>query len=146
MVGMDSLDSLMVSALWTQTKIGLNDELQNRHFGKSYWVSTVRYPGAGWQTAAFDRKRIFWLMRPIFRVNEMDSPFRAFLNHCTAIIVLAEAAPESWPKGMQWNEPSEASWLEARTKILNEAPKDDDPQEVVDFYSALRSRYYCAHR
>ena len=136
----------MLASLWTKTKVGPNDELRNQHDGRAYWISTVRYPGAGWQTAVFDRKRICWLMRPIFRVNEMVSPFRAFLNHCTAIIVLAEAAPESWPKGMQVNEPSERSWLEARTKILNGAPKDDDPQRLIEVYAALRSQHHCAHR
>ncbi len=142
---MDPLDGMMVSALWTGTKLGPNDELLTQHAGKTYWVSTIRYPGAGWQTGVFNRKRVLWLMRPIFRVNEMDGATRALLNHFTAIIMVAEAAPETWPKGMNWTEPSESSWLEARAKTLIESPRDN-LEGLVKFYSTLRSKYHCAHR
>lgn len=142
----DTLDGSMVAALWTETRIGPNDELPNRHDGKTYWISTLRYPGAGWQTAAFNRERVLWLMRPMFRINEMASPVLAFLNHCTAIILVAEVKPQSWPKGMKWAEPSETIWLEARARIMSELPKENDPAAIVRFYSAIRSRYKCTHR
>jgi hypothetical protein len=141
-----TLESMMVAALWTETKVGPNDELLNRHNGKAYWISTLRYPEAGWQTAVFDRKRILWLTRPIFRVNEMEDPFIALLNHCAAIIVVAEATPQSWPKGMKWSEPSEASWLTARARVMSEPPEASDPAAIIHFYDDLRRRYECIHR
>jgi hypothetical protein len=138
-------ESMMVAALWTETKVGPNDELPNQYDRKAYWISTIRYPEAGWQTAVFNRNRLLWLMRPIFRINEMEDPFRALLNHCTAIIVVAEAKPQSWPRGMKWAEPAETSWLKARAKIINESPKQNDPAGIIRFYSTLRSRYQCTH-
>ncbi len=158
---MDAQDRAVVVALFSQSSYGPNDELVNRHDGKAYWVSSMRYSGAGWQTAVFDRKRFLWLSRPIFRVNEMDNMVRALLNHCISLIVVAESATGSWPKGMIWTEPSESSWSEARSKVLSEWPKDWEPERaisqhgladfmepegLVNFYSRLRRRYECVRR
>jgi hypothetical protein len=143
---LSTLEGRMVAALWTQTRIGPNDEVANHHDGGIYWVSTCRFPGAGWQTSVFDRRRILWLMRPFFRINDMESPFGALLNHCTAIIVVAETEPRSWPKGMKWSQSSDSSWLEARAKITTDQPDENDPAGIVRFYSTLRSQYQCIHR
>jgi hypothetical protein len=142
---MGTTEFRMVHALFTETRLGPNDELLNQHSRKAYWISTIRYPEAGWQTGVFDRQRFFWLSRPIFRVNEMENPVRALLNHLITIVVVAESSPESWPKGMSWTEPSETSWSDARTKVLVECPSGENPEEIIDYYSKLRSRYQCVH-
>ncbi len=140
-----SEDSMRIDALVMKTKIGPKDELANPHDGKTYLISTIRYPGAGWQTAVFDRKRVLWLMRPIFRINEMNSAITAAFNHCTAIIIVAEAPPKSWPVGMKWDEPTEESWSQARAKIEDDILKIRDEEALVSFYSEVRRRYNCTY-
>jgi len=149
------LDEQMVVALWTRTKAGMNDELVNTHDARRYWISTIRYPRAGWQTAVFDRKRLIWEMRPIFRINEMESPAPAFINHCAAIMVVVEARRDAWPRGMKWKTPVEPSWQDAWAKVHSELPPDLSfrlgefllPKwEIVDFYADIRLRYHCTHR
>jgi hypothetical protein len=166
---MDSIDSKMVQALFTEAYFGPNDELLNEHGRKTYWISTLRYRNTGWQTAVFDRDRLWGAWRPIFRINELEDPLRALLNHLTAIVAVAESLQESWPMGMKWKEPSEASWSEARTKVLIELSRVDSSLEgvldchsalrnqrplsslapfiveVIDYYSTVRNRYHCVH-
>lgn len=141
--GMDLEDCVLLVDLMTKTNIGPNDELVNRHNGKAYSISSIRYSGAGWQTAVFDRTRFLWLYRPMFRVNEMENGVRAVRNHFTTIVVVAESAPGLWPKGMIWTEPSETCWSEAQRKVLSEFPNEWEPEKIVNFYSSLRKRYNC---
>jgi hypothetical protein len=96
-----------VGALLFQEDVGPNDLLRNQADGKDYWVSTVNVKGANpWQTAVFDRNRVAWLVRPIFLVNETESPIAAFVNHLVAMDLVAFSPSKYWPDGMLWGRPS----------------------------------------
>lgn len=140
---MDTQDRMMLDAFWMRTGAGLNDQVTNLHDGNPYWISSVGRR-AGWQTAVFDRSRTLWIMRPILRINERENSVQALVNHLTAIIVVAEALPSSWPKGMKWSRPSEPSWRDVESRMVTELPYGGWDQ-FAEWYTAVRIKYRCIH-
>lgn len=139
------LEAAMVEALYVTVGTGPND-LTPGLDGKKYWVSTVRYPDAGWQTAAFDRSLSNWLEQPLFRINDLEDPDAAIANHLTALEVIAHAPRTTWPSGIHFEPCRDPSWVQAAAGIQNRlgvGPADRARQ--VEAYIALRSQLNCTH-
>jgi hypothetical protein len=139
------LEAAMVDALHVTIGSGPNDLLLGLD-GTHYWVSTVRYPDAGWQTAVFDRGLTNWLEQPIFRINEMEDPDAAITNHLAALVVVAQDPRTAWPSGMHFEPCMDPSWLEAIQTVRNRLTvSTPDRNGQVDVYVALRQQYRCEH-
>ncbi|TAN32364.1 hypothetical protein EPN29_09330 [bacterium] len=139
------LEAAMVDALHVAVGSGPNDLLPGVD-RKKYWVSTRRYPGAGWQTAVFDRSLTNWLDHPIFCINEMESPDDALANHVAALAVVAEGPRTTWPTGMHFEPCVVPSWLNAIQGVRDRLKVGtSDRKGHVDAYVALRQRYRCEH-
>lgn len=134
-------DVMLFEALYMKTALGPQDRLLNKQGGGSFRVSTCKFPFGVWQTAIFERARVFSRFRPVLRVNEMSQPFEAFINHLTALVLVAEATRSSWPVGIKWEAPPEQSWSTARQKV--DAEIQDYTNRGPDYYSELRARYAC---
>lgn len=139
------MDALMVGALYATTGSGPNDLLTGLD-GRTYWVSTLRYPGAGWQTAVFDRSLPDWLNKPLFRINEMQDPSAAMANHVTALEVIARAPREAWPTGMHFEPCADPSWTTAAVDVAARlAGIADDRIKELDVYVGLRRELNARH-
>jgi hypothetical protein len=136
----DSEEGRRITALCLEEKVGPRDEVTNPHDHRPYTISTIRYPGAGWQTAVFSRVRLLWLVRPLFRINEMENPYFALLNHFVAMVIVGETRSGSWPRGIKWDEPSESNWQEAKGNLVVKF-NPVDHKSLVRLYRALRTAY-----
>jgi hypothetical protein len=147
----ETTDAIMIENLYTQTGVGVNDLVINRHDGKPYWISTLRFPDAGWQTGIFDRSLSSWLTQPLFRLNEMEVAPAALFNHVVAIALVAEARPHDWPRGMYWSRPELAIWtdrvvvMEAKLNEKFVSVTQSGDAEYKALYSEVRRLYQSEH-
>jgi hypothetical protein len=135
----------MVDALSSSTGSGPND-LLNGLDRKPYWVSSLRYPAAFWQTGVFDRSLESWLERPLFLINETNSADAAVVNHLAALVLVAESPRSTWPTGMQMEPCLDPSWLKAASYVSTRLARGEPQRDgQIKLYLTLREQYRCKH-
>jgi len=139
------LEVAMLDALSVATGSGPND-LLNGLDRKPYWVSSLRYPAAFWQTGVFDRSLDNFLERPLFLINEMNNVDAAIVNHLTALVLAAESPRSTWPTGMHSEPCLDPSWLQAASDVSTRLARGAAGREgQIELYLAVRRQYHCKH-
>lgn len=139
------LETAMVDALSSSTGSGPND-LLNGLDHKPYWVSSLRYPAAFWQTGVFDRSLESWLERPLFLINETNGADATMVNHLAALVLVAESPRSTWPAGMHTEPCNDPSWIDAASDVTTRLARGAPGRKgQIDLYLAIRGKFECKH-